>query len=42
MRTSPCVDRILQTEVLLTEVLDGLPREDMRLRDALLELITLD
>jgi hypothetical protein len=36
------IDRILQTEVLLTEVLDGLPREDVRLRDALLELIALD
>ena len=36
------VDRILQTDVLLTEVLDGLPLEDVRLRDALLELIALD
>jgi hypothetical protein len=36
------VDCILQTEVLLTEVLDGLPREDVRLRDALLELIALN
>lgn len=36
------IDRILKTEVLLTEVLDGLPLEDVRLRDALLELIALD
>lgn len=36
------VDRILQTAVLLIEVLDGLSLQDVRLRDALLELIALD
>jgi len=36
------VDRILQTEVLLIEVLGGLPLEDVRLREKLLELIALD
>ncbi|MFC3687072.1 PD-(D/E)XK nuclease family protein [Aquipuribacter hungaricus] len=40
--TGSGLDCILQTEVLLTEVFDGLPREDVRLRDALLELIALD
>ena len=35
-------DYVVHTQVLLTEVLDGLPREDVRLRDALLELIALD